>query len=102
VSRGFSLTEVIVAMTLLSVGSVTIAATALVSVQSFTRAEQQQRALAEAESILDSLITHGAAASGSRSRAYASFTWTAADSANLVSVNVHLRSGARFQLMGSR
>ena len=53
---GFTLAEVIVSMTLLAVAALGVAATALVAVQSFTRAELQQIVLREAEWLYDHYV----------------------------------------------
>ncbi|HEY8507653.1 MAG TPA: prepilin-type N-terminal cleavage/methylation domain-containing protein [Steroidobacteraceae bacterium] len=85
---GFSLTELIVGMTLLSVAGLGVAATGLVAVQTFRRAEFEERALLEAEAILDSLLALPASTTGERRIAHLHITWSAADSAGTIVVRV--------------
>jgi prepilin-type N-terminal cleavage/methylation domain-containing protein len=99
---GFSLAEVIVAMTLLSITALGIAATALVAVQSFTRAEMQQIVLREAETILDSLLVLPRNASGSRTIHTSLLLWTAADSADAITLTVRTPHRGPIQLTGQR
>jgi prepilin-type N-terminal cleavage/methylation domain-containing protein len=99
---GFSLTEIIVAMTLLSVAALGIAATALVAVQSFTRAEMQQIVLREAETVLDSLLALPRNASGSRAVHTSLLLWNAADSVGAITLTVKTPYRGSIQLIGQR
>jgi prepilin-type N-terminal cleavage/methylation domain-containing protein len=99
---GFTLAEVIVAMTLLSVCALGVAATALVAVQSFTRAELQQRVFQEAELVLDSLLALPANAAGSMITHSANVSWTASDSTGAITVSVLLPHRGRIDLIGQR
>ena len=99
---GFSLAEVIVAMTLLSIAALGIAATALVAVQSFTRAEMQQLVLREAETVLDSLLALPQNAGGSRSVHTSVLLWNAADSAGAITLTVKTPHRGTIQLGGQR
>ena len=99
---GFSLAEVIVAMTLLSIAALGIAATGPVAVQSFTRAEMQQSVLREAESILDSLLVLPRNAGGSRAVHTSLVQWTAADSADAITLTVRTPHRGSIQLTGQR
>ena len=81
---GFTLTEVIVAMTLLSVAALGVAATALVAVQSFSAAQLQERTLREAEQVLDSLLVLPGYTAGARGIGPAQIRWPASDTTGSV------------------
>ena len=102
VRAGFSLAEVIVAMTLLSIAALGIAATALVAVESFTRAEMQQIVLREAETVLDSLLALPRNAGGSRAVHTSLLTWNAADSVGAITLTVKTPHRGSLQLVGQR
>ena len=102
VKPGFSLVEVIVAMTLLSIGALAVAASSILSLQTFTRAEIQERALREAEAILDSLINHESHSAGSRSVADAQLSWTGGNSSGALTVTVRLHGREPFELTAVR
>lgn len=103
VSRaGFSLAEVIVAMTLLSIGTLGVAATGLLAALSFTRAEMRERALHDAESVLDSLTSLRSNGPGARHAHGAHITWAAGDSLSQVIVRITWPDRAPVQLVGSR
>ena len=102
VRQGFSVVEVIVAMTLLSVGSLAVAATGIVSLQTFTRAELQERALRDAEALLDSLVAGTSVSAGARSTPRVEMTWPSADSTGVVTVTVQIDRRVTFELRGSR
>ena len=99
---GFSLTEVIVSMTLLSIAALGVAATALVAVQSFTRAEIQQNVLREAEAVLDSLLALPQNAAGTRDMFTSRIQWNAADSAAVITVTVTTPHRGAIKLHGQR
>lgn len=99
---GFSLAEVIVAMTLLSIAALGIAATALVAVQSFARAERQQLVLREAETVLDSLLALPQNAGGSRVVHTSVLLWNAADSVGAITLTVKTPHRGSIQLFGQR
>jgi prepilin-type N-terminal cleavage/methylation domain-containing protein len=102
VRPGFSLTEVIVAMTLLSIAALGVAATALVAVQSFTRAEMQQIVLREADAILDSLLMLPQNSSGSKPVHTSLLIWNAADSAGAITLMIRTPHRGTLQLTGQR
>ena len=102
VRPAFSLAEVIVAMTLLSIGSLAVTATSIVSVQTFTRAELQENALRDAEAILDSLLTAQSVSAGSRATAHFTLSWTVSDSTGVVTVAANVNGRAPFYLRGVR
>jgi prepilin-type N-terminal cleavage/methylation domain-containing protein len=99
---GFSLAEVIVAMTLLSIGTLAVAATGFVAAEAFTRAELQERVLREAETILDSLVALPHSGAGGRAMHGASLTWTASDSTGAVTMGVMLRDRPPFEITAQR
>lgn len=98
----FSLAEVIVAMTLLSVGALGVAATALVSVQAFTRAELHARALRTGEQVLDSLLLLSSHSAGQQIVHPARISWTAADSSGAITVSIWWPNRPRVDLVGQR
>jgi prepilin-type N-terminal cleavage/methylation domain-containing protein len=102
VRAGFSLAEVIVAMTLLSIGTLAVAATGFVAAQAFTRAEMQEQVLRGAEQILDSLAALPGNAAGARDIHGAHLAWTAADSASAITMLVNLPDRPSFQLSAQR
>jgi prepilin-type N-terminal cleavage/methylation domain-containing protein len=99
---GFTLAEVIVAMTLLAIGALGVAATALVAVQSFARAEMQQSVLREADAVLDSLLALPGNAAGSRTVHVARLSWNAADSAGAIILTIATPHRGAIQLKGQR
>lgn len=99
---GFSLAEVIVAMTLLSIGTLAVAATGFVAAQAFTQAELQERVSREAEAILDSLVASPQSGAGARTMNGASLVWTAADSGGVVTMRVTLPARSPFELTAQR
>jgi prepilin-type N-terminal cleavage/methylation domain-containing protein len=99
---GFSLTEVVVAMTLLSIAALGVAATALVAVQSFTRAEAQQHVLRTAEAVLDSLLALPGNSGGTRPVHTSRLHWTAADSTGSITMTVTTPYRGALQLSGQR
>lgn len=99
---GFSLAEIIVAMTLVCVAGLGVAATGLVAVQSFARAEQQERLLQEAELVLDSLLLLPRNTAGTRFLPHAQIRWNAADSTEQVVVQGITANGVAFELPGVR
>ena len=98
----FSLVEVIVAMTVLSIGSLAVTASTIVSVRTFNRAEQQENALREAEAVLDSLLAAPAASPGSRASTHLTLSWTVSDSSGVVIVTARATGAAPFLLRGVR
>ena len=99
---GFTLAEVVVAMTLLSVAALGVAATALLAVQSFTRAEMRQHVLREAEAVLDSLLALPQNGTGSKSVHTTLLGWNAADSVGAITVTVRTPHRGLLQLTGQR
>ena len=102
VSRsGFSLAEVIVAMMLLSIVAVGVASSGMAAAQMFTRAEQHERILREAEAALDSLLALQSNGAGSKQVLHARLVWSASDSLGAVNVYAHLPTRT-IQLTGER
>jgi prepilin-type N-terminal cleavage/methylation domain-containing protein len=99
---GFSLAEVVVAMTLLSIGTLAVAATGLVAAEAFTRAELQERVLRDAEAILDSLIASPQSTAGARNVHGALLVWTAGDSTGALTMRVKLPARAPFEIAAQR
>lgn len=89
-------------MTLLSIAALGVAATALVAVQAFTRAEMQQNVLREAEAILDSLLALPHNGAGDRPLHTSRLQWDAADSTGTVVVTVTTPRRGTIQLEGQR
>ena len=100
--RGFTLAEVIVAMTLLSICTLAVAATGLVAARAFTQAEIQERVLREAENIIDSLAAEPANGAGTRELAGAHLSWTTADSSSAVAMRVKLPNQPPFEIRATR
>ncbi|HEY0809272.1 MAG TPA: prepilin-type N-terminal cleavage/methylation domain-containing protein [Longimicrobiales bacterium] len=100
--RGFTLAEVIVAMTLLSICTLAVAATGLVAARAFTQAEIQERVLREAESILDSLAAGPTNSAGTRELAGARLSWTATDSSSAVVMRVKIPNQPPFEIRAMR
>ena len=98
---GFTITEVVVAMTLLAVAALGVAATALVAVQSFSQAELQERAIREAEHVLDSLLVQPVNSAGTRQIGPARISWPASDTSATVTVRIALK-GRTITLAGAR
>ena len=99
---GFTLVEVIIAMALLAIAALGVAATALVAVQSFTRAEMQESVLREAEAIMDSLLALPDNSAGTKPIHAARLSWNAADSTGAITLNVVTPYRGAFQLSGQR
>ena len=89
-------------MTLLCVAGLGVAATGLVAIQSFTRAEQQEQLLHESQALLDSLLALRANAAGMRVRPHGQVTWNAADSSEHVVLQVAPARGESYELVGVR
>jgi prepilin-type N-terminal cleavage/methylation domain-containing protein len=95
---GFTLAEVVVAMTLLTVGLLAVAASALTAAHMFARAEVQERALRTAESVLDSLATlpqHGA---GELPIPGGQLIWSGSDGSGMITVRLSLAGQPPFAL----
>jgi prepilin-type N-terminal cleavage/methylation domain-containing protein len=85
---GFSLTETVVALALLSIIAIGVAGSGVAAAQMFRSAELHERALREGESILDSLLTLPSNGAGTRNVQHATVTWLAADSGGATAVSV--------------
>jgi len=99
---GFTLAEVIVAMAILAIAALGVAATALVAVQSFTRAEMQQSVVREAEAVLDSLLALPSNAAGAKSVHVGRLSWNASDSVGAITLTVTTPNRGAIQLRGQR
>ena len=99
---GFTLAEVIVAMTLLALVMLSVAATGLAAARMLTRAELHERALREAETILDSLLAAPSHNSGARALPQAHVTWSDADSTATVVVRIAFPDQPPVLLRGQR
>jgi prepilin-type N-terminal cleavage/methylation domain-containing protein len=99
---GFSLVEVIVAMTLLSIGTLAVAGTGFIAAATFTRAEMQERVLREAENVLDSVVALQASAAGTRRLRGGALSWSASDSAGTVTMQVSTSGRPPFQISAVR
>lgn len=100
VRRGFSLVEVIVALTLLSVGLLGISAAGLLSARWLNDAQLREAAVNRATSLLDSLVIHDIAGAALVQSVPYRLSWQASDST--VSVTATLPDGTSFQLDGVR
>lgn len=96
---GFGMIELIVALTILSIGLLGLAAAAAVAQRSFTGSHAVEQGADAAALVLDSLLREPAPVPGSRAIGRASVTWSVAnDSAAAVivlSVNVPNGAGSR-------
>ena len=100
VKAGFSLVEVIVAMTLLSIGLLGISAAGLLSARLLNDAQLREAAINRATSVLDSLIINDLHGGDVVQLAPYRIDWQASDSA--LTVRVLLPDGSRLQLDGAR
>lgn len=75
--RGFSLVEVVVALTLLSAGLLAVASTAFMATRLQIKAQQQERATQLASSLADSLIAFRVTGSGASNVQGIDLAWTA-------------------------
>lgn len=91
---GFSLIEVIVAMTLLSVGMLAIAANGLLAARLLNDAELQEEIAIRTQSVLDSLVVNDVNGNGRIDAGVYRIEWTAAAE----SVVVRARAGNATQL----
>lgn len=95
---GFTLLEVVVALLVLEVAVLAAAGTLEVASRTLAVAEGTERAVLEAEGVLDSLAGVGGAVSGTRAFPGGDVTWTV-DTAGVVVLRVDGPDGApRFQL----
>lgn len=76
-SRGFSLVEVIVAMTLLSIGLLAVAASGLAAARLMSASHAAEHAAAMVSSLADSLIQTRAVGSGNSATGSLQLRWTA-------------------------
>jgi prepilin-type N-terminal cleavage/methylation domain-containing protein len=88
VSRGFSLVEVIVAMTLLSIGLLGIAATGALSARMLSQAELSEDITLAAQNVLDSLITNNIRGAGAQRVRNVRLEWSASDHVVLVTTTL--------------
>ena len=85
---GFSLTEVVVALALLSIIAIGVAGSGVAAAQMFRSAELQERALRAGEDVLDSLLMLPTNGAGTRNIPQAEISWTPADSSGAITVMV--------------
>ena len=89
---GFGLIEVVVALTLLSVGLLGIAATATLGARMMREGQADEAAAVEALQVLDSLTQLRQPAAGQRQAGRISLTWTVTtDSAGLSTIDLTVR-----------
>ena len=100
VRRGFSLIEVIVAMTLLSIALLAIAASGLFAARMLQEGRVRERAVVNAMTLADSLVVARAQGTGVKNAGLYRLEWSAADST--ASVVVQLANGASFALRSAR
>lgn len=93
--KGFSIVEIIVALTILSVGLLGVAASGFLSARLMAEAERNDFALEKANALLDSLIANRIQGSGTLMHERAMMRWTA--SAAVAEVDVMVGSN-RFVL----
>ena len=99
-SRGFSLVEVIVAMTLLSIGLLGIAATGAMSARMLSQAELSEDITVAAQNVLDSLITHNVRGTGAQRVRNVQLEWSASDHDVLITTTLPGRQP--FELRAAR
>jgi prepilin-type N-terminal cleavage/methylation domain-containing protein len=100
VRRGFSLVEVIVAMTLLAIGLLGVSAAGLLSARLLNEAQLREAAVNRANSVLDSVMINGLQGGDLVQVEPYRLEWLASDSA--ITVTVVLPDGSRLQLDGTR
>jgi prepilin-type N-terminal cleavage/methylation domain-containing protein len=90
--RGFGLIEVVVAMTLLSVGLLGIAATVTMAGKMVREGQADEGAALEAMQVLDSLTQQQHPAAGQRQAGRTSLVWTVStDSSGLSTIDLTVR-----------
>lgn len=96
-AAGMSLIELVVALTVLSVGVLGLAGAATFAQRSFNDADAIERGVHAAAAVLDSLMRVAEPAAGERAMAGTELAWTVAGSTNAlrITLNVHVDSGAR-------
>ena len=99
--HGFSLVELVVAMTLLTISLVGLAGAAAVAQRSFNGAEALERGTDAAAIVLDSLMREHAPADGARSVGAAAARWTVVhDSvATAISLTIRIDNGGRARVL---
>lgn len=90
VRRGFSLVEVIVALTLLSVGLLAVAGTAGLAATLARDAEMQEEGAFIASQIIDSLAVASAPASGRQQRGPFQLEWTVTPTERALTIGVRV------------
>ena len=91
---GFSLVEVIVALTLLSVGILGVAAGGILATRLLRAAELQETVTNDARALLDSLLEYNVIGAGSDSSSRYRVDWTAGRDTVAVMVNTRSESFA--------
>jgi prepilin-type N-terminal cleavage/methylation domain-containing protein len=96
-ARGFGLVELIVALTVFSVGVLALAGAAAMAQRAFASAEAIERAAHVAAAVIDSLLRQPSPAAGQRIQPGASARWTiVSDSvAHRVELDVEVSDGGR-------
>ncbi|CAN5816170.1 hypothetical protein BH23GEM9_BH23GEM9_15310 [soil metagenome] len=95
--RGFSLVELVVAMTIISLGILVLAAAATFAQRSFVGADAIDRAARAAALVLDSLVREPTPAPGTRQIHGASVSWSVTPAAGLtlIRADVEISDGGR-------
>ncbi|MGH7447433.1 MAG: prepilin-type N-terminal cleavage/methylation domain-containing protein [Longimicrobiales bacterium] len=101
---GFGLVELIVALTILSIGLLGLAGAAAVAQRSFSGAQAVEEGVDAAALVLDSLMRETVPAAGGRSVGRASVTWSVVNdsAAALIMLTVTVPDGAREQQLTFR
>lgn len=96
-ASGFGLIELIVALTILSVGVLALTGAAVVAHRSFTSADAIERAAHAAAAVLDSLMHEHAPVAGERVAPGATVRWTVAAEADVrrITATVDVADGGR-------
>ena len=100
IRRGFSLVEIIVALTLLSVAMLGVAGSGLMAAQLLAQAELHEAVTIRAQSILDSLVIHEVVGSGRVRLTPFDIDWTATQED--ATVNVTHQTIPAFTLKASK
>lgn len=100
VNRGFSLIEVIIALTLLGVGMLSVAASGVIAARLQSETELHEEMLRRATSLTDSLVANRVYGRGDHPADRYRLIWTAAE--ETVSVQAVLADSVFFELESAR